>query len=241
MEYYVPEPVNHDFRNAMISFLLVMALSVGVGIFAGYGAKLFLGNDEEVMLTYTYTERMAAVKTVFAADNYACQLVAGQLSRRPGVRILRAADGSPVVVDPSGARYTPEEYFTAVSPVEEETGRTVAVTVDDDGNETYTDLGTGDDTVTLTAADVIDAVAQIFSGAEAALADYEDSAGDAVEDVRLWNAAAADDGTVYFYYYYDYAGFIAVAYDPTDTFSERPEPIRMLSSWYLDYSYEPER
>ena len=239
MDYYVPEPVNHDFRNALVSFILVAALSIGVGIFAGYGVRLFLGNDEEVMLTYVYTERMAAAKTAFSADNYAYQLVSAQLSQRPGVRLLSGADGTPWVVDQTGPLYTPADYFTTISPVATESGQSVIVTAD--GDEEIYSAVSGENDVTLTAQDVVDAVETIFAGADAALAEYEDSAGDPVTDVRLFNAAAGADGRVYFYLYYDYAGFVSIAYDPLDTFSQRPEPIRLLANWYLDYAYHAQR
>ncbi len=238
MEYYLPEKPHDDFVPALVGFILSMLLSVVLGIFLGYGVRLYLGGDEEVALTYTYTERMAAAKTAFSADIYDYQIAAVPLAQDPGVRVVRAADGNPVVVLADGTRHTPEEYFSEIRPVETQTGQEMAVSVGDDGLETFSE--TGGESVTISAQDVIDAVYRIFAGAETALADYTDSAGDAVEDVTLWNIAADSDGNVYFYLYYDYAGFIAIAYNPSNGFAQRTEPIQLMPQWYFDYAYNIE-
>ena len=238
MEYYIPQTPQDDFKPALAGFILAMILAVAVGIFAGYGVRLFLGDDEEVALTYQYTERMAAAKTAFSVDSYAYQTVAVQLLDTPGVRLLRTAEDGVAVCDTDGQLYSVEEYFTAVRPVRDQTGQTLTVTIEDDGSETFSDPG--DDTVSLTSQDVIDAVYQLFSGTETSLAGYTDSAGDAVTDVQLWNIAAGADGNVYFYLYYDYAGFIAVAYNQADDFSQRIDPIKLINQWYFDYAYTVE-
>ena len=235
MEYYTPQTPQDDFKPALAGFILAMILAVAVGIFAGYGVRLFLGGDENVALTYQYTERMAAAKTAFSADSYAYQTVAAQLQDTPGVRIYRAADNGVVVCDTDGSLYSAEDYFTSVRPVADQTGQTVAVTIQDDGSEAFSDLS-GDE-VSVTTQDVIDAVYQLFAGTEASLAGYTDSAGDPVTDVQLWHIAAGDDGNVYFYLYYDYAGFISVAYNRDDDFSQRIDPIKLLNQWYFDYEY----
>ena len=125
MEYYIPQTPQDDFKPALAGFILAMILAVAVGIFAGYGVRLFLGGDENVALTYQYTERMAAAKTVFSVDSYAYQTVAAQLQDTPGVRILRTADDGVVICDADGSMYTVEDYFTSVRPVESQTGGVV--------------------------------------------------------------------------------------------------------------------
>lgn len=235
MEFYVPDKPQDEFRPALVSFLLVMLLSVAAGLILGYGVRLLLGGDQEIAYTYTYTERMTAAKTAFSADLYAYQVVAAQLSQDPGTGIYRAADGEPVVITADGSQYSPQEYYTEIHPVQTETGETMAVTTDDDGEEAYTEMS--GETVSITAQDVIDDVYQVFAGAEAALAEYTDSAGDPVTDVTLYHIASGG-GNVYFYLYYDEAGFISIAYNPADDFSQRMDPIALMTQWYLDYAYE---
>ena len=238
MEYYIPQTPQDDFKPALAGFILAMILAVAVGIFAGYGVRLFLGGDEDVALTYQYTERMAAAKTAFSADSYAYQTVAAQLQDTPGVRILRAADDGVVICDTDGSLYTVEDYFTSVRPVESQIGETVAVTIQDDGSETFSGLSS--DAVSMTTQDVIAAVYRLFAGTEETLADYTDSAGDPVTDVQLRHISAGEDGNVYFFLYYDYAGFISVAYNRADDFSQRIDPIKLMNQWYFDYAYTTE-
>ena len=83
---------------------------------------------------------------------------------------------------------------------------------------------------------------------EEALYGQEDTAGNAIENVRLFNVAV-EDNVVYYYLYYDDYGYIGIAYDDTETVLSEMTDITMALTdnseeeqgmWYLIFYLEDE-
>ena len=79
-----------------------------------------------------------------------------------------------------------------------------------------------------------------------ALYGVENSAGTAIDDLRLWNIAV-EDHVVYYYLYYDAAGYVGIAYDDTETVlaDQKDTTMTLVSNkngeqgmWYIIYYLE---
>ena len=64
MEIRFPEQ-RDEFPKTMAIFVVCVILAFAVGLFLGNGLGALFGTDESVLNTSTYTDRMAAIRTVF--------------------------------------------------------------------------------------------------------------------------------------------------------------------------------
>ena len=112
------EKPRDEFLPTLGKCLLGMVIAIALGCFIGYGLLIMIGHDTELTGTQDILDRSVASREGFIAQSMEYQQAADILRRYPGLKVLRAADGSPVywqdgqVVDP--AELMDEEFEAAI-------------------------------------------------------------------------------------------------------------------------------
>ena len=112
MEIKFPEQQDSfpkTFATAVVSCLVALI----IGMFLGNAMGAFLGMDESILNTSTYTDNMAAVKTLFTDPDQSMSFMdtAQQFLDMDGLKLYSSKNGNKMLAYYQGQYYDADEFF----------------------------------------------------------------------------------------------------------------------------------